>query len=746
MSRQDDAGETEPATGPRRRQLLVLAVCVAGLVAAAFLAPTVGPSDGGPGGAGAGDQQQPGSGDEQSDGGSGGATPGDGQSDGSGQSERSQDGGGEISDEGAPIPVPGDDAPPVDGCAVVVEDEPVPGKEITVSVWRDLDPVEGALVRFDGDPIGRTDDDGTVTGRVPYSRSLDVSVAVDGDEPCGFYRRQFDNGSDRAAALAPSVSLPDRDAPAEVAGALTEVASVVRVSAASLATVEPDAPSVQSTPNRTGQSDANRTGSYAVRGSVNFSVRGDPYPGENVTVRATVKDVPMRDAAVRVDGERVGRTDERGRVTVRIPDDRSETVTVTVSRGDFAGSARIDVLLLSLDYEAQTFSIPGEPAAVNATVGGAPVSGASVRLDGRSLGATADDGTVSFRLPAALDRTVAVETERQSVARPLWPVYLPTILVSGLVVVFGTASSLATARAKSRCAGVRVAAAWAALAALLGGWIVWETIGFLAAVGALALAGVVYYRRTVASGAASAGGLLAAIGQWLLRTAFSVTDRLERVADVCLALLGRFQRWLDSLPRSASGLLARLAARILSIPRGILGALGRVARRLRAIRLSTVLGIALAVGVVAAATRLFGPLGLLGSLVLVAAFALAIRRRRGQSDASPKSTEDVTEGPTDRSPAAAVTKRPSPEQRSIRELWRRFARRVAPGRWRRRTPGEISRAAIERGFPETPVRTLARAFREVEYGGRSPSEARRDAAADAFDSLESEKPEDGEDR
>jgi hypothetical protein len=61
--------------------------------------------------------------------------------------------------------------------------------------------------------------------------------------------------------------------------------------------------------------------------------------------------------------------------------------------------------------------------------------------------------------------------------------------------------------------------------------------------------------------------------------------------------------------------------------------------------------------------------------------------------------------------------------RSIRQAWGRFLDRVSAGRARTRTPGELARHAVERdGLPAGPVRELRDAFREVEYGERSPED------------------------
>ncbi|MFC4549783.1 MULTISPECIES: DUF4129 domain-containing protein [Halorussus] len=75
-----------------------------------------------------------------------------------------------------------------------------------------------------------------------------------------------------------------------------------------------------------------------------------------------------------------------------------------------------------------------------------------------------------------------------------------------------------------------------------------------------------------------------------------------------------------------------------------------------------------------------------------------------------------------------------PAPPSVEEAWETLADRV-PGRRRRsRTPGEIARAAVERGYPDDAVRQLTRAFEEVRYGGK-PRDDRTSVARSALDRL-----------
>lgn len=79
-----------------------------------------------------------------------------------------------------------------------------------------------------------------------------------------------------------------------------------------------------------------------------------------------------------------------------------------------------------------------------------------------------------------------------------------------------------------------------------------------------------------------------------------------------------------------------------------------------------------------------------------------------------------------------------PGPQSVEEAWERFVERVPVRRPAARTPGEIARVAVERGWPATPVRRLTHTFREVRYGGVPADEDRTERAAGALDRMDDE--------
>jgi hypothetical protein len=71
-------------------------------------------------------------------------------------------------------------------------------------------------------------------------------------------------------------------------------------------------------------------------------------------------------------------------------------------------------------------------------------------------------------------------------------------------------------------------------------------------------------------------------------------------------------------------------------------------------------------------------------------------------------------------PSATGSPEVGPRER-IERLWTRFVRRVAPGRARTTTPGEVAGRGVASGLPAGPVERLTDAFRAVEYSDTDPA-------------------------
>ena len=737
----DDETERTAVERVDRRQFLLVTFCLLAVFVAALLAPPpVAPdvsidapeptprpqeSGGGAGGSGGGE-----SGDEatRDDGGSDGGTNEVVESENDDSSD--VDGGNVVSDDGDPIPIPGDDAPRTDGCGVLLEDEPIPGSETSVGVFEDTTPVEGVRVRFNGDPVGRTDDDGRVRGRVPYNRTL--SVTVDTQTDCEFYRRQWDSDADPGeASVRPAGEVDTADSfpgngplVGSATASLKRSFRVVTSPFAGSATVE----SRHAQTQRTG----NATGAYAVRGEVELSVRGEPYPGSSLTVSASIEDVPVRGGTVSIDGSIVGETNASGLAAVTVPDGR-ETVTVTVRRGDFAGETTVDVRLLTATVRpGEGFPFPGEPAVVNASIDGEPAGDVPVSVAGQRVGTTAADGSLEFALPAIPAGSVVTSTERQSASVPVRGIYVPTLVNVLVVCLLGVATVGAT-RLWRGASTRRVALAWGALAVADAALIVGELPGLGIALLGIGLVGVVYYRRRVRSGGERAAGTAVTAVMVVRRVALEITVALERVVDRLGDLLSRAWARLTSFETLAAW---------------VGNAVRKVATTVWVYLTLRRAGLALfALAELAVANARWGDEGLVASVAGFSLLAILVAVWRAlRADPGGMVADDGDSGQAERVHSGRVrsnTDEAEEQLLSVRELWRTFARWVVPGAWRTQTPGEVARAAVDRGFPREPVEELTDAFRDVEYGSE-PATTRRERAQAAFDQLRGTREDDDE--
>lgn len=608
---------------------------------------------------------------------------------------------------------------PDSGCLVVLGGEPVPGSDLAVYVVRDGRAVPDTRVWFNDRQVGRTDDRGRVVGRVPYER--EVNVRVDLAAECAFVTpdgRRYDQ------SLA--------------VGAETAALGGGR--------------GLDALGDSTRQTDAreNDSATVPVGGEVEVGVRGEPYPGETVTLAAAVSGVPFRNADVFVDGERAGRTDDRGRYRLQVPD--RERVSLRVERGDFAGERVLEAWTLSVSVQPRgLLAIPGEPGSLAATLGPQPAADASVFLDGDRVGRTDSSGQLRLDLPADPGATVEVRARGQTEQLPLWAVYLPSVALVVTLLVAAVGSAAVAGRRYGARAGLLVAAGWLSPVALLSGYVLGGWAGLAIAAGFVAVwwgAFAVRYRgETLAAVSGDASGLLGRVARRCKAVALAVADGLSGVTDGLLAGLHSVVTWCRSLPGRVGAVSAapaawlaavpgRLGSAVVGLARATLAAPGRVLGRYGRVRV-LIAGILL-VAAAAFGDTLAGIEGALAGLsaVAVAAVALVLVRRRPEPD---RTDADVSPDETAGAASLASATESEPGERgpeTLRELWRQVAQRVAPGRWQSSTPAEVERAATDRGLPPEAVEQIAEVFREVEYGDRPLSDRRWRRARAAYDRLQ----------
>ncbi|RLM36475.1 transglutaminaseTgpA domain-containing protein [Haloarcula sp. Atlit-120R] len=266
-----------------------------------------------------------------------------------------------------------------------------PGAAVAATVTRDGAPVEGAMVAFNGDPVGTTGPDGTVSGTVPYEAELTISVEAPSNEE---------------SLVAPSVP---------------------RDSARAFAVAGPQAQ--QST-----------NASYELNTTASVSITGEQVTGGEVTVTATVDGVPVRDGDVLLSGEQVATTDRQGRATVTLPTEPGN-VSVAVERDAVSGNTTVVLERLSVATSPSLpLAVPVAGQTVNATMGGDPVPNATVALGGEPTARTGAAGRATVGMPVAASAEISVSKYGQTATTTVGGLFVNAAGVVGAlgVLVAGT--------------------------------------------------------------------------------------------------------------------------------------------------------------------------------------------------------------------------------------------------------------------------------------------------------------------
>ena len=281
-----------------------------------------------------------------------------------------------------------------DDIDVSLDGTAAPGATVEVTLTRGDEPVVGATVRFNGEQIGRTDEDGTVSGTVPYADELRVTVDPLAEpterleEPAGGPIGGAPVGGDRFYAVG------------------SRAAESIRVYQA-------------------GET-------FPVETNATVTVGADPRPGETVTVLATVGEIPVPEATVTVDGDPVGVTDANGRAAVTLPE-RSGQVTVAVERGPVSGTQTLELPELTIAVDPSLpAAVPFGSATVTVTADGDPVPGATVSVDGDAVTETGPSGTTTIGLPVS--NTVSITASQYGLTDRT---ELSGVLRNGLLVLGG---------------------------------------------------------------------------------------------------------------------------------------------------------------------------------------------------------------------------------------------------------------------------------------------------------------------
>ncbi|ELZ25633.1 hypothetical protein C475_09249 [Halosimplex carlsbadense 2-9-1] len=386
-----------------------------------------------------------------------------------------------------PVETPaGEPDEPTSGYDVSLNRTAAPGATVEVTVEAGAQPVAGATVALDGEPIGQTGRDGTVTGRVPFVENLTVTVS---------------GGTTTGSGVAAGGSL-DRDAPQSLpAGSGGWLADRRRTEASN-----------RESSDALDRQAANTSRSFDVATNATLSVSGDVRTGATVLVTATVDGVAVPNATVTVDGESVARTSAAGRANVALPDSPGN-VTLRVVRDPVIGERTLELDGLTVGADPLwPLPLAGTPVEVTARLGNESVAGAPVRVDGELVGTTGVDGTLTATLPFASSASVAVaasgQTARTTVANPL--VNAAAVALATVALVALAAAGVARRSFDPRAVTRRIAAGVRALAR-------WTVRGFVggAVAAAARLRATLAHLRGLVAGERSPAELLAALGAWL---------------------------------------------------------------------------------------------------------------------------------------------------------------------------------------------------------------------------------------
>ena len=137
---------------------------------------------------------------------------------------------------------------------------------------------------------------------------------------------------------------------------------------------------------------------------IDLTTSGPTVAGQAVTVRATIEGVPVPNATLTV-GDRTYTTDEAGYADISYP--YAETATLNATRGETSGERTVELATrASLDVESGT--TPGTSVVLTATVASFPFDGAAVLVNGEQATTTSANGTATVTLPYTEELNITV--------------------------------------------------------------------------------------------------------------------------------------------------------------------------------------------------------------------------------------------------------------------------------------------------------------------------------------------------
>ncbi|OIB57835.1 DUF4129 domain-containing protein [Natrialba sp. SSL1] len=466
---------------------------------------------------------------------------------------------------------------------------------------------------------------------------------------------------------------------------------------------------------------------------------GAPEPGSQLTVRIGDAD-HITDRTVEVDGTEAGETDHNGQVDVSVP--YAEEMTIEVVETNQSKTVDIET---DATIEPAPGAAPNRDLEIAAAVGTTPVANGTVYHDGERVGTTAENGTATVALPdvsgpttvrvergpVSSERTIDVQEPTVEFASPL---LFPGMPAPVQVSADGTGvpnASVAVDSGDSATTGAdgtaRVRLPFDDEATVT------STVG---AETATASVDDLYLRLTTLV-VIVPGFVLGAVVTYVRVVPSGYKDNRQQLSALFVGLAGVFDDLATVAGRLSHGLRNPSWPRI-----GIGSALNRLRSRPR-------LGLILPRLVPSLPSA--PPVGSLLSSVWSLDWGGSSERNRRlgsilSRDNNTDTDDDRTaDDHTDAESAAAtgslyseVPLEPRSPRSEVRAIWHTVLDRVGVHDRETQTPGEVTRDALDRGYPGVSMRRLATVFRELEYGDREPSADRvlsaRAAAANVVES------------
>jgi transglutaminase-like putative cysteine protease len=345
-----------------------------------------------------------------------------------------------------------------------------PGESLTVRATIDGRPVPDGTVTA-GDRSATTDANGTATIPAPYERP--ATVTVEREAAAG--TATIDVGGELDATARDATVAGEAVRVTATLSDGTPVRGATVTNGVETTTTGADGVATIPAPYEPPWTIAVRRGDYRDEVPVPVetgtgTVELEPIPGSGRGLRATYRGVPVRNATVTVDGDRVARTDGDGRANVTVP--FAESTTTVVDRGDVRAERTVD-LRTDGGLAVDGLAVPGGTVTVRATVADEPLTGADVLIDGQAVGETNADGAATVRVPVA-PPTADLRVRRGAVTAGTGLVGVTVVWATALVGLAGAAVLARRHRPdaggrwhpRALAAGLRGRDAWAAAATL----------------------------------------------------------------------------------------------------------------------------------------------------------------------------------------------------------------------------------------------------------------------------------------